>query len=299
LIYDCFTFFNEVELLELRLRTLWDTVDRFILVEADRTHAGQPKAFIFEQRQALFEQYREKITYVKVSDMPEGPDVWGRENFQRNCIARALTGCSQEDLIMISDADEIPRPEIIISLLNSEEGKTLLEHHPVAFAQRNYYYFVNCIEPVFWHGTVATRYKNLRTPQEARNNRERMPRIRYGGWHFSYLGGVQRVIEKFNAYAHQEFNNSLTNSAENVREIISQGLSTLQMDKRPGKYYFVQLDDTYPAPVREVIAQYPVLFQQDDGLIDGFGVYPAESTSLIYNKPRWYWYLLKKALHLV
>ncbi len=299
MIYDCFTFYNEFELLELRLRTLWDSVDRFVVVEADKTHSGQPKEFNLEQQRARFADFEEKLIYIKVSDMPAGEDAWLRENFQRNCILRGLAQSKPEDIILISDMDEIPRPETLHALISGPEGRELLDKHPVAFAQRNYYYFVNCIEPRLWHGTVCMKQRNLQTPQEARNNRERMPRIRYGGWHFSYLGGVQRVIEKFNAFAHQEANIPENTAESKVSEAISQGLSSLQMDKNPVKYHFVKLDESYPATIHEAVKKYPVLYQESQAAVDGRTVYPQESDCQIYNRPRWYWYLMKKKFGLV
>jgi beta-1,4-mannosyl-glycoprotein beta-1,4-N-acetylglucosaminyltransferase len=87
-IYDCFTFFNEFELLELRLRELYDHVDCFVLVEADRTFQNKEKPFYFtEQMNApRWQQYRDKIKVVRVADMPIDTDTWGRERHQRDAI---------------------------------------------------------------------------------------------------------------------------------------------------------------------------------------------------------------------
>jgi beta-1,4-mannosyl-glycoprotein beta-1,4-N-acetylglucosaminyltransferase len=96
LIYDCFTYYNEIEILELRLRTLAGVVDYFVLVEADRTFSGKKRDFDFAAHRETFSEFAAKIIYVQVCDMPEGKDEWTLQYFQRNCIMRGLTGCSPE-----------------------------------------------------------------------------------------------------------------------------------------------------------------------------------------------------------
>ena len=115
-IYDCFTFFNELELLDLRLKELYNHVDYFVLVEATLTHTGKPKELIFEKNKDKYSDYLDKIIYVKVNDLPDYNDfegIWEPENFQRNCIVRGLTNAEDSDVIMVSDIDEIPRPSAI------------------------------------------------------------------------------------------------------------------------------------------------------------------------------------------
>ena len=295
MIYDCFPFRNEFEMLELRLMTLWDTVDYFVLVEADQTHAGKPKPFFFDERRADFSQYNEKLIHIKVQDMPEGVDPWPRENFQRNCIMRGLENCQPDDLILISDADEIPRPEAIKLMLSERKGLDTLARHPIAFMQRNHYYFVNCIdESGLWEGTVAVRYKNMQSPQYIRQNRAKVPRIRYGGWHFGYLGGAQRIIEKINACAHQEGNIPENNSAERVTRILSQGLAEIQ--NNPRNYHFIHLDSSYPSPIHAIIGKYPILFNSQTSAVEGNTVYPKESQEPFYHYFKWYGQLTKEWL---
>src|SRR5947208_2297917 len=115
MIYDCFTFFNELDLLEIRLNVLTEIVDRFVLVEAHQTHQGEHKPLYFAENRARFHRYNDKIIHVVVDGFP--PDAvspWDRENHQRNCIARGLAGARLGDTVLISDADEIPRPELIV-----------------------------------------------------------------------------------------------------------------------------------------------------------------------------------------
>ena len=90
-IYDCFTFFNELDILDIRLQELYDTVDHFVLVEANQSHSGKPKEYIFENNKDRFEKYLDKIIHIKIDDFPDTKDSWVREKFQRYCINRGLT----------------------------------------------------------------------------------------------------------------------------------------------------------------------------------------------------------------
>ena len=114
-IYDCFPFFNELELLELRLASLYDVVDRFVIVEADKTHANVPKPFNFYEHIHDYEKYLPKINYIMDTSVVEykGAGDWSIENNQRNNIAKGLTDAEPDDLIIIGDVDEIPDPALI------------------------------------------------------------------------------------------------------------------------------------------------------------------------------------------
>ena len=109
--YDCFTFFNELDMLEMRLEILNNHVDYFVLVESTKTHSGKDKELVFEKNKVIFERFSKKIIHVVVDNMPEATDQnrWILENFQRNAIMRGLSACDPEDIILISDVDEIPR----------------------------------------------------------------------------------------------------------------------------------------------------------------------------------------------
>jgi Glycosyltransferase family 17 len=111
MIYDCFTFFNELELLEIRLNELAGVVDRFVLVEATRTHSNQRKPLYFSENQSRFASWKNRIIHIVADDLPAtGDDAWVRENFQRNCIMRGLTACSDTDTILVSDLMKFPAP---------------------------------------------------------------------------------------------------------------------------------------------------------------------------------------------
>ena len=108
-VYDCFCFYNEFEILKIRLEELWDSVDYFVLVESIETQRGKPKPLYFEENKELFQKYLSKIIHVTVEERHPEFGLWEREWYQRNCISRGLTHCLPTDIIIISDVDEIPR----------------------------------------------------------------------------------------------------------------------------------------------------------------------------------------------
>src|SRR5690348_11983472 len=116
-IYDCFTFYNEVELLEIRLEELDPVVDFFVLVEAKETFKGNNKPLHFEEVKEKFAKFSSKILHVKVSNAYPTDNPWKREAYHRNQIMRALKNCKKEDVILISDADEIVKASAIADLL--------------------------------------------------------------------------------------------------------------------------------------------------------------------------------------
>jgi beta-1,4-mannosyl-glycoprotein beta-1,4-N-acetylglucosaminyltransferase len=189
-IFDCFTFFNEIELLDLRLMVLNDYVDHFVLVEANKTHTGRNKDFIFEQNRDIFFDYLDKIIYIKVHDLPDysRSNIWLAENFQRNCITRGLVTAETGDKIIVSDVDEIPNPEVFMQHLHTTA--------PVVLGQKLYYYYVNCLQKQIWTGSyIATQgyYKSLQKLREDALTVLASGAIDNGGWHYSYMGGAEKI----------------------------------------------------------------------------------------------------------
>lgn len=199
-IYDCFTFFNELDLLEIRLNILNDKVDYFVLVEATKTHSSLDKELYYQNNKARFKEFAHKIIHVVVSDMPEvkNGNRWDLENFQRNAIMRGLTNCEPNDVIIISDLDEIPNLNKINLqevLLNKQQTLNWLikifrnfkkftyqqkngnlvrklgtrisnlidrnNKNVICFEQNLYYYFLNGYIENNWPGSKALLYKNL------------------------------------------------------------------------------------------------------------------------------------------
>ena len=144
-IYDCFSYWDEDLLLNLRFNLLSDIVDYFVVVESTRTWQNNKKELIFDIEK--FHKFKNKIIYVPVKDMPGGNNPYVRENFQRNCILRGLINTKDEDYIMISDADEIPNPNKIKNFQPNMKY--------AVFKQKHFYYKLNMISSKnpFWYGS--------------------------------------------------------------------------------------------------------------------------------------------------
>lgn len=240
-IYDCFLFFNEIELLKIRFAELDDVVDFFVLVESAETQRGTEKPFIFAQNKDLFAPYLSKVIYVSVDERHPELGLWERENYQRNCIARGLTQCKEKDIVLISDLDEIPRRTAIADIVQ------FLTHHSrkaVALQQEIYFYQLNRQTPSgetwgggAWHGTVGTTYKELaaNTPQYFRNKRMHWHAIKNGGWHFTWMGGREKVALK---------RRSVVEGIDSP-----QPLSDAEFEEWLNDHPAVPLDHTFPAYV--------------------------------------------------
>lgn len=221
MIYDCFVFYDELDLLEIRLNTLNEVVDRFVIVEAKETFSRTPKPLFFEQNKDRFAKFQDKIITVVIDEFPRinwkklrPTRNWDRENFQRNALLRGLTQCKDDDIIIFSDVDEIPRPEKIREHLNTPGIKT--------FYQELYFYYLNYLvidhpEPNEfykgykpWHGTVMGTFNYFKkSPNDVRTFRNRKDNehtmVMDGGWHYSFMGGTEMIMKKLKAYAHTEY----------------------------------------------------------------------------------------------
>ncbi|MBY0585798.1 class I SAM-dependent methyltransferase [bacterium] len=255
-VYDAFLFSGEFELLELRLQELEEVVDHFVLVESDRTFTGLPKLLKFRRWRHLFRYFDDRLTYIVVDDDIEGEDPWRRESYQRNAIARGLNRAKPTDIIMISDADEVPSRTVISKLQTSSKRITL--------EQSLHYYWLDCRLSIPWHGTVAMPYALMRSPQEERDARVTNPVMEHGGWHFSYLGGVERIREKIGAFSHQEFNRPPFNTPEWIREQLTNGSDLFGRSDAGFPPTFVDLenDDRYSSSVRWLARRHPYLVNQ-------------------------------------
>lgn len=235
-IFDCFKFFNELELLELRLMELGSVVDYFVIVEASKTHTGIPKPFIFEENKNRFAPFLSKIIHVKVSDMPHysKQDIWTAENFQRNQIMKGLANHAfPGDKIIVSDVDEIPHPDLIRSNLNNPNW--------VTFRQKLYYYYVNCEQNCIWDGPIMANYGTFDSPQQLRNAARRGVNAQEpGGWHYSYMGGASRIKTKVESIAESHL---IIDKIGNVDEIQSKIESQTDLWNRKEEYAQKQIVD--------------------------------------------------------
>ena len=247
MIYDCFTFFNELDLLEIRLHELADTVDAFVLVEADRTFTGEPKDLYFEKNKKRFAKFQDKIIHVVVRDMPNSPrDAWEMERYQRNAIVRGLGSCGPDDYVIISDVDEIPRYETVKGF-SGDAG---------IFDQRLFYYKLNCLcITASWQRSVIIRRSLFTDPQAVRDMATdmkqllRTPLIADGGWHFSYLGNEETIQKKITSFSHQEYNQEKYTKLSAIARRASAGLDLFGRSEHI--FRFVPVDGSFPRAVVE------------------------------------------------
>lgn len=190
-IIDCFIFFNELDLLEIRLNELKNVVDEFVLVESEITHSGKQKPLYFELNKQKFSEFNIKHVIIPNNLMLQFEDNWERENFQRNYIQEVLKDYLDNDIIMISDLDEIPRVESVMFVCQN------LQRNKIIKLKQNHYYYLNglVISEEDWKGTTIC-YKSLLnefTPHQIRTNDDRTEYVSNAGWHFSYVGYEQLV----------------------------------------------------------------------------------------------------------
>lgn len=268
MIYDCFQFFNELDILNIRLHVLGPVVDRFVISEATETFSGLKKPLYYEENKAMFAEFQDKIIHVVVDDTPAG-GTHERDTFQKNAVTRGLAGCTDDDIVIFSDLDEIPNPDKIREILqNFQEDKI---YH---FAQRLFYCYLNMEEVSGsllsyagefegvarkkWIGTKMLSYKLLRE-QHLLLGELRFPerkeigiRVEDGGWHFGYMGGHgekdirKRVQEKVVSAAHQEYNSRHVLS--NVTDQIKDGKDIFG---RNAQFVRCEIDESFPAYIRE------------------------------------------------
>ena len=227
-IVDCFTFYNELNMLKFRLEYLSDTVDYFVLVEATLTHSGNHKPLYFQENKSMFSKYLDKIIHVVVTDLPIEPKpilfqkskkyefTMKRENFQRICIDRGIKqlNLQDEDVIIISDCDEIAHKNTI---KNTKIDKLY------SLEQDLYYYNLTLQQKNKWNQAKICNYetyKHISNPQIIRFIQT--PNIiQKGGWHFSYFGNVDFIINKIRNFCHYDWFEKL--SYDEIKNKIESG----------------------------------------------------------------------------
>jgi beta-1,4-mannosyl-glycoprotein beta-1,4-N-acetylglucosaminyltransferase len=242
-VVDAFIFYNEFDVLEYRLETLYDEVDHFILVESNQTHTGDEKPLYFTIHKKRYQKYLDKITHIIVTDFPENltqeeinelvaiPEIrnmnWVREHHQRRAISRGIDklNLQPEDIIMISDVDEIPDMNKI------DEISELLNHQPLVCEQRWFIWNTDWEKNFIWGGTsIISKQQyddNNDIIQHLRNIRWDDPvdfkRI-YCGWHLSWFGNPSFIKDKMFSFAHSETASNFFFSKKNIANLIREGL---------------------------------------------------------------------------
>ena len=278
MIYDCFSFFNELDLLEIRLNTLDKVVDKFILAESPLTHTGIPKPLYYAENKKRFAKFNDRIVHIVVDDFPSMPDdmpirekAWTRENWQRNAVVRGLPNdIKGEDILLISDLDEIPHPDYVQKAINNPIGVTRLD-------LKAYCFFLNLRNisyPIWNNGTRVLTWRTFNDPATyagagysecciaAVNQGPSATRVRFlkptkilkpAGWHFSYLGGVESIQRKMKSIAHTEFDTDERTSLENIRNRLMRGKGFFNSAER---FMPELIDKSFPFAITQNLSKF-------------------------------------------
>jgi beta-1,4-mannosyl-glycoprotein beta-1,4-N-acetylglucosaminyltransferase len=252
-------YFDEDLVLDIRLNTLYKEVDKFIIAEATRNHAGQEKKLNF--RIENFSKFKDKINYLIIDDLPinvTSPKKGWHENhmrdqFQRNALERGYNEFNDEDLVMISDIDEIPNPEKI--------KEFNIKNKYACFLQKNYQSKINLLNITEgdWVGTKICQKKYLKSPQWLRDMKtkkksfwkifsNKLQLINNGGWHFSFLKEPSSIRNKILSYSHQEYNREEFTDVDLIKNKIIKGEDLFS---RNIKYKKMKIDETFPKYITE------------------------------------------------
>ena len=264
-IFDCFMYFDEDVVLDVRLNLLSKYVDKFVIIESKYNHKGDERQPLFNINK--FDKFRDKIIYILKSDIPEGIEkiqtsdnedeiyrksifnAWKRENLQRNQIMDGILDADKDDWIIVSDLDEIPNLEEI-NLNKIEKKFIFFEQHMI------YYKFNLKLENFIWFGSKACKFKNLKSPQWLRDIKTKkfpwwridtmfskkkyrdIHFVKNGGWHFSYLKNPKDIEKKLKSYLHHIDYDKNPLGVEKIKNIINEkkAIYDLKVDQRKNKF---------------------------------------------------------------
>jgi len=254
-IYDCFQYFNEDHVLDLRFNILNKKVDYFIISESTKTHQGTEKKLNFNFNN--FKKFKHKIKYI-VADYEQKINFENHtmgeslvEQHQRNSLANGLVEADDGDLIILSDSDEIPD----LTKLNQIKRSSKF----IAFSQMMFMYKLNLqnLNESNWIGSKMGLKKNFPLPQKLRNLKfKEYPFWRFdkigqqiinGGWHFSFLQKPSDIAKKIKSYSHGEFNRSEYIDEKKIEQKI---LNNEDVFNRGFKLKKIDINDKYPAFIR-------------------------------------------------
>ena len=264
MIYDCFSYWDEDLLLDLRLNILDKYIDFFVIVEGTKTWQNNLKPLRFDIKK--FQRFKNKIIYIPITDMPGGEDPYLRENYQRNSISRGLKNAKDDDIILVSDLDEIPNPK---SLKNFNQKMRY-----ATFKQKHFYYKFNLQSIKFpdWYGSRICVKKYLKSPQWLRNLKFkkrpfwRIDKLRLnniieeGGWHFCNLKTPENLLYKYKNLCETNdpvnFNEKIDEKYLDINEIKKRVVKGEDIIGRDDNFNKVPLDSSFPAYLKENIKKY-------------------------------------------
>ncbi|MFK7945132.1 MAG: hypothetical protein AB8B85_19770 [Paracoccaceae bacterium] len=228
-VFDCFLFYRELDLLEIRLAELGPRVDRFVLVEATVDFAGNPKPLYYHDNKDRFADWEDRIEHVIVDTEPAAPEVrWARQRYQRDQFLHGLSDAAPDDIVMVSDLDGIPRPEALnqaVGLLTTAPGAIVMMMHAhhyrvdlrgreralatTRMVRRRHFqvpHLVRQFKRAYWKSAPAWAdqipfgYHSLR----ASGRPLRRHVIPNAGWHLTSVGAADFATAKLTAFAPDE-----------------------------------------------------------------------------------------------
>jgi|WetSurSiteA1Bulk_404760.scaffolds.fasta_scaffold00264_2 beta-1,4-mannosyl-glycoprotein beta-1,4-N-acetylglucosaminyltransferase len=273
-IYAASEFFNELDMLEIRLETMYPYVDYFIISESVRTHSAKPKPLYYNENKDRFKKFHDKIIHQVITDTPITYDdlvsmkpkddlheqiiqgiknanwlnpindiAFIRDAYEKDYVVRAIPDADYDDIMIVGDLDEIPRPEVLKNILdNFDSEKNYL------FQNEMYYMFFNLqkLNEPWWGINVLTLKNLLNNPISKIRQYKEGEKIDNGGWHFTYQGGKESIIKKLESFSHTEFDNPYTKG--NVQYILD-NWAILSVDAlgRPSQFAVRDINDgTFP-----------------------------------------------------
>ena len=265
-VFDSFIFFNELDLLDLRLNILNDVVDYFVLTESPFTVSGNEKPLFYQENKDRFGKFNDKIIHNITEEIPNDfiqylvkkpfhtdysttdesgtkyidlPIRFQRAVYNRECSAYGLVkaGASDDDIVVTSDADEIINPYVIDDLDWFDPTCNYVA------LQRAFYFKLNYLYEENWKGTRLSTFKHLKTTtvDRLRTDWRKAYLIENAGWHFSFLGDADNVRLKLASYEHTE--NNISSNVDNMEQRIEEGLDPIG---RSNRLNAVPIDDSYP-----------------------------------------------------
>ncbi|KXV19254.1 hypothetical protein AD933_02055 [Acetobacter malorum] len=260
-IYDCFLFFNELDILEMRLNELYDSVDHFVIGEASQTYTGKEKKKYFLENKERFTKFLDKIIYVDIKSDGNFEEVWDREFYQRGQILNPLKNIADDSVIIFSDVDEIP---------NKYALRKAVEFDGVMHMKMNFFqYYLNMLIDDNWVApyTIKKKYLNKLTTAEdtpgksiylARYSIDQYAHLldipfekaqKCCGWHFTFMGGIKTIQQKLAAYSHtDDYWPAMMKDEAKLQEVLDIGIRIWSNDQL---VQYVPVDHTFPKYVQD------------------------------------------------
>ena len=228
-IYDCFLFFNENDLLEIRLNELKNVVDYFIILESNHTFSKKAKQFIFDSDR--FKNFRKKIIYIKNQDWIKSPNPWDFEKNQRNKLIDSLINAKSEDIVILSDLDEIPKKDSI-----KEAFYEIYKNNKkyVRLSLIDFRYALNNMSQnkLTSESVIITQKQNISSMQELRLDQKAEIIIKDAGYHYSFVSSPEDILFKISSYSHQEYNKWPNNDINFIKQRIYNGQSNFSHEEQ-------------------------------------------------------------------